>query len=278
MSDYYSILGISKSASQDEIKKAYRKLAAIHHPDRGGDTAKFQEIQAAYDVLSNPQKKSEYDNPPQQHFNNFNGVPPGFEDIFSNMFGGDFSNIFGRHQHRQHNVKNKTLTFSTQITLEDAYTGKDVLTSIKLPSGKERTIEVKIPPGIRDNTTLRLAGMGDDSISNIPPGDIHLTISIQPHKIFKRNNDDLIMDTTITCFDAILGKKLEFVTLSGKTLETIIPAGIQPGQLLNINGHGMPNMSNPLMKGRLLINLNISIPTTLTEQQKEDLKKIIHYT
>jgi DnaJ-class molecular chaperone len=273
MADYYSILGVAKDATADEIKKAYRKLASQHHPDKGGDTARFQEIQTAYDTLSDPQKRAHHDNP-QPQFNQFGGMPPGFEDMINQMFGGGagFGDLFGR---RPQPVRNRTLNLQTQISLEDAYHGKDLVANVRLPSGRDQTLEVKIPPGIRNGVTLRLAGMGDDSVSNVPRGDIHLTVNILPHKLYKREEDELIMDVSINCFEAVLGKKIEFNTIDGKTLETNIPAGIQPGQTLNVQGYGMPNMTNPLMKGRLLININITIPTTLTVDQKEALRKII---
>jgi curved DNA-binding protein len=272
MADYYETLGVARTATQDEIKKAYRKLASQHHPDKGGDTKKFQEIQTAYDTLSNPEKRSQYDNP-QPHFQEHGGMPPGFEDMINQMFGGGgFNDFFGR---RPQPVRNRTLNLQTQITLEEAYRGKDLIASIRLPSGRDQTLEVKIPPGIRNGVTLRLAGMGDDSISHVTRGDIHLTVNVLNHKTFKREEDDLVMEIDINCFDAILGKKIEFITIDGKTLETNIPAGIQPGQTLNVQGYGMPNMSNPLMRGRLLININITIPTTLTADQKEELRKII---
>ncbi len=273
MADYYEILGVARTATQEEIKKAYRKLASQHHPDKGGDTKKFQEIQTAYDILSNPDKRAQYDNP-QPQFREYGGMPPGFEDIINQMFGGGsgFGDFFGR---RPQAVRNRTLNLQTQITLEEAYNGKELVANVRLPSGRDQTLEVKIPPGIRNGVTLRLAGMGDDSISNVPRGDIHLTVNVLPHRTFKREEDDLVMDLNINCFDAILGKKIEFNTIDGKTLETTIPAGIQPGQTLNVQGYGMPNMTNPLMKGRLLVNINITIPTTLTDDQKEALKKII---
>ena len=277
MADYYQILGVAKSATQDEIKKAYRKLASQHHPDKGGDTKKFQEVEEAYRTLGDPEKRSQYDNPKPQFgegYQQYGGMPPGFEDIMSQMFGGQngFGDLFGR---RPQAARNRTLNLQTLITLEDAFTGKDLVANVRLPSGRDQTLEVKIPAGIRSGVTLRLAGMGDDSISNVPRGDIHLTVDVSPHKTFKREEDDLIISFDINCFDAILGKKIEFNTIDGKTLETNIPPGIQPGQTLNVQGHGMPSMTNPLMRGRLLININITIPTTLTSDQKESLRKII---
>lgn len=276
--NYYEILGVSKNATPDEIKRAFRKLASQHHPDKGGDTAKFQEIQSAYDVLSDPQKRADYDNPRPQpggfHFDMNGGVPPGFEDIFA-AFGGNnpFGDIFGRRQHRQQN-RNKTLNLQATINLEDAFFGKDLTLSVMLPSGREQICEVKIPKGIQDNITLRLSGMGDDSIPNVPRGDIHLTIRITPHHIFTRQGDDLIRNLEVDAIDAILGKTYQIDTLGGKTLEIKINPGTQPGQILAAHGYGMPNINDNRFVGRMLIQVNIRIPNDLSEDQKIKLKEI----
>lgn len=275
MNNYYQILGVDKSATQEEIKKAYRRLAAQHHPDRGGDTEKFQEIQAAYDVLGDQEKRQQYDNPQPQfdHYRSHGGMPPGFEDMINQMFGNQgFGDFFQRRTHPQ---RNRTLQLQTTITLEDSFFGKNITTNIQLPSGRNQTIEIKIPAGIRHGTTLRLASMGDDSVPNLPRGDIHLTVVVSNHPVFVRDNDDLRTTINITCFDAVLGKKIKITSIDGKLLETEIPAGIQPGQMLNLPGYGMPNISNSNMRGRLLIDFNITIPTTLTEHQKSELRKII---
>lgn len=273
MADYYSILGVNKNATQDEIKKAYRKLAAQHHPDRGGDTAKFQEISAAYDTLGDPEKRAQYDNPRPQFdgFQQYGGMPPGFEDILRG-FGG-FGDIFG--QRRAQPARNRTMNLQTQISLEEAFNGKTLVADIQLPSGRTQTLDIKIPAGIKNGTTLRLAGMGDDSVSNVPRGDIHLTVNVLEHPIFRREGDDLIRVFEINCFDAILGKTIEITTIDGKTLETQIPPGIQPGRIIALQGYGMPHVSNNYMKGRLLLEIRITIPTTLTDDQKSQLRKII---
>lgn len=268
--DYYQILGVRNNASQEEIKKAYRSLAAKHHPDRGGDTKKFQEIQSAYDVLGDPQKRQQYDNP-QPQFNQFGGMPPGFEDIFAS-FGAPFGDFFGR---RAGPMRNRTLQMQTYINLEDAFNGKDLVAEIILPSGKESMVEVKIPPGIQDGVTLRLAGMGDDSIPHMPRGDIHLTVNINPHPIFRRQNDDLIMTVELNCLEAIVGKKIDVKTLDGKTLETHLRPGTQHGSFLSINGYGMPNLNNPSVRGRLLLEISLIVPTNLTEEDKKTIKTLI---
>ena len=274
MSDYYNILGVDRTADADNIKRAYRKLAAQHHPDRGGDTAKFQEIQQAYDTLSDPEKRSQYDNPAPQGFPrgfqfHGNGFPPGFEEIFSNFpdaFGGMF---------RRAPARNKTLNIQTAITLEDSFFGKELIANINLPSGKNQTIEIKIPKGIQDGTTLRLSGMGDDSIPNLPRGDIHLTIKVHPNTEFQRHGDDLVKTIDLNCLDAIVGKNIRIKTIDHKELEIKINQGTQHGQTFSIQGHGMPNIQNNLMRGRLLIQTNIIIPTNLTDDQKQLIKQLI---
>lgn len=276
MSDYYQILGVSKDASPDEIKKAYRGLASKHHPDKGGDTAKFQEIQTAYATLSDAEKRHQYDNPRPDGFQQYGGFPPGFEDIFSHFAGGGnpFGDIFGRQQRTQQPQRNRTLNMQTSITLEEAFLGKELLATITLPSGKDQTIEVKIPAGIHDGTTLRLSGMGDNSVANLPRGDIHLTVRIEEHSRFVRNGDDLLTTLKVSAIDAILGKTEQVTTIDGKVLEVKITPGTQHGQMLGATGYGMPKMHDNRFKGRLLMQVNIVVPTNLTQTQLEKLKNL----
>ena len=277
MTDYYNTLGVHRGANQDEIKQAFRRMAAQHHPDRGGDTATFQEVQAAYATLSDPEKRQQYDNPQPQfggggfHFGG--GMPPGFDDFFAQAFGQGGNPFFG--QGFRQPQRNRNLNLQTTITLEEAYLGKNLMANVGLPSGLEQVLEVKIPPGVRDNTVLRLAGMGDDTLNNVPRGDIHLTINIQPHHIYQRQGDDLLRTLTVSCFDAILGKTVKFDTLDGKTLEVNVAPGTQHGQTLAVQGYGMPYMADPRMKGRLLLEINITIPTDLNQQQKDLVKQLI---
>jgi curved DNA-binding protein len=272
--DHYSTLGVDRGASPDDIKRAYRKAAAKHHPDRGGDTAKFQEVQAAYETLSNPEKRQQYDNPqPQFGGGGFGGAPPGFEDVFAQMFGGN--PFFGHGFRQQQPQRNRNLNLQTVITLEEAYAGKDMVASIKLPSGLDQVFEVKIPAGVREGTTLRLAGLGEDTHPNLPRGDIHLTVNIQPHHLYQRQGDDLFRSLSINCFDAILGKTMTFETLDNRSLEINISPGTQYGQILAVQNYGMPHMGDNRMKGRLLLEIKITVPTDLTEGQKNLIRQII---
>lgn len=273
MSNYYSILGLDSSASAEDIKRAYRKLASQHHPDRGGDTKKFQEIQAAYETLSDPVKKAEYDSPKSQYNDPYftpGGIPPEFADFFKQF---NFGNPFNFHSNAAPQ-RNKTLNIQTTITLEDAYTGKDLVASIKLPSGREQILEIKIPAGVHDGNTLRFSNIGDDSIPNIPRGDIHLTIHVQPHAVFQRQGDDLIRTLPINCIDAMIGKTTYVTAINGKTLEVKIPPGTQHNQVLGITSFGMPNIANNQNKGRLLLNVHINIPGNLNEHQISTLKEL----
>ena len=266
MTDYYTILGIEKTASKEEIKAAYRKLASQHHPDRGGDTKKFQEIQAAYDTLNDSEKKYQYDNLQSQNLNQkFNDIPDFFKDFFNfHNFNG---NVF-------RDTRNKNLNLKVEISLEDAFFGKSLISNVKLPSGKDQIIDIKIPPGIPSNSTLRIQGIGDDTVKNLPRGDIFLTVDIKPHPIFKRLDDDLETVVQLTCFEAILGKQLTIETIDNKTLVVNIPSGSQHNQIFSVPNYGMINNSTN-SRGRLFIKLNIVIPTDLSEEQKTILKNFI---
>ena len=274
--DHYKTLGVDKNSSPDDIKRAYRKLASQHHPDKGGNKEKFQEVQAAYDTLSDPDKRAQYDNPQPQFNGGFGGgMPPGFEDIFGQMFGGGHNPFGGMFNQRpQQQARNRTLNIQTVITLEEAFNGKDMIANLQLPTGRDQVLEIKIPAGISDGMTLRLAGMGDDSVPNAPRGDIHLTVGVQQHNVFGRQGDDLVRTIDVNCIDAILGKTVQISAINGALLDIKIPPGTQHGQILAAAGYGMPKVSDNRYKGRMLLSINITIPTNFTDTQKELLKQL----
>ena len=264
MSDYYNILGVPKTASQDEIKKAYRKLASKHHPDKGGDTAKFQEIQTAYETLSDPQKRQDYDNPARPfNFQDFGGVPPGMDDIFRN-FG------FGRQQVRR---RNQSITIQVRMTLKDIFEGKDVIGGIRLPSGKEQALQIKIPRGVQQGDQIRYQGLGDDSIPNLPRGDLIAQIIEIPDPRYQRNGEDLYIERTISAFDAMLGTTLLVDTIADSKLEISVPAGIQAGQMIICRGHGLPR-SQSNIRGSMYVKINMRTPNITEEGDKFVLEKL----
>lgn len=232
--DYYNILGIDKNASQDDIKKAYRKKAGIHHPDKGGDENEFKKVQEAYETLSDPNKKASYDQPPFTF--NFN-----FDDFFNPI------------------IKNSNVHITVELLLSEVLTGKELLIDIHLPNNRSRTVDIKIPPGIESGDKINFHQLGDNSIPQVKPGDLIVSINVIEHKDFERLYDNLVVEKNISAFDAMLGTKLKIKTLEEKVLEVNIPPATQHGTILSCNGHGLPN-KHTLKRGNLYIKVNIVIP------------------
>jgi len=274
--DYYETLGLKRGASEADIKKAYRSMAMKHHPDRGGDEKKFKEISAAYEVLSDPQKKQMYDmgvDPRNQNqgfgFHNqgpfeFHFGSNNFEDVFNNFGFG-----FGQRPMR----RNKSINVNVDLTLEDVLSGKTINAEISVPGSKKKIINIDIPPGIEHGQQIRYERMGDDSISNLPPGDLLVNIRVYPHPKFKREGDSLIIEKTISVWDALLGCDVGIDTLDNKTLSIVIPSGVQPDTVMSCRGEGLPNMRSR-QRGNLLIRIKIEIPKNLSTVQKDLIEKI----
>lgn len=267
--DYYSILGLGRNASQDEIKKAYRSLAMKHHPDRGGDEKKFKEIEEAYRTLSDPQKKQMFDMgiDPNQSQGGFNQQGPfefhfgsgNFEDIFSSFGFGGFNSRIRR---------NKSFNINIELTLEEVLTGKDINAEIGIPGGRKKIVNISIPPGIEHGQQIRYQGMGDNSIAGIPPGDLICRIFVREHIKFKRDGNNLIYETSVSAFDAILGTEIKVDTLENKTLKVVINAGTQPDTIFSCKGEGLPDARSG-KKGNLLIKVKIEIPKNLSDNDKK---------
>ena len=277
--DYYSTLGVGRNASPDEIKSAYRKMAMKHHPDRGGDEKVFKQVSEAYDVLSDPQKKQIFDmggdplnqQPHRHQHGNFSQGP--FEFHFgsgnwNDIFGGNFG--FGHHQRVQ---RNKTLNITVDVTFKDILLGKKLDAEISIPGGKSKIINIDIPPGINEGQQIRYQGMGDDSIKNMPAGDLIVNIRLVGHPVFKKEGDSLVVEKNISVWDAILGCKLQIETLEDKTLEITVPAGTQSDTVLSCRNEGFPNMRTR-QRGNMLIKIRVTIPRHLNQTQIDKIEKL----
>ncbi len=273
--DYYSTLGLNRGASDDEIKKAYRKLAMKHHPDRGGDQAKFKEISVAYEALTNPEKKRIIDMGGDPHaqpgMGGFNQGP--FEFHFGS---GDLNDLFGNFGFgfgQRPMQRNKSLNINVEITLEDVLKGKEIDAEIGVPNGAKKIINISIPPGVEHGQQIRYEGMGDNSIKNMRPGDLIVNIHVRPHRTFRRSGADIITEHTISVWDAILGTTLSVTTLDGRQLDITVPPGTQPETVLSCNGYGLPHL-RARVKGNLLIKIKIEIPKNLNQDTIEKVKNI----
>lgn len=265
--DYYSILGIAKNATPQDIKKAYRKLAAQHHPDRGGNADKFKQVQEAYDILGDPAKRQQYDNPqPQYSFNsaNFNQHPFDFEEIFAEAFG--------RHTHGFHRAprKNRDITINADISLQDVYDGKILKSTFSLPSGRREEIEIKIPPGINDGQQIRYDSLGDDSIHGLPRGDLFVRVRIRRHPVWDKKGIDIHSSLQINVFDAILGCEVNINTPNNKQIILKVPKGTQNGTTFSINGYGIPNIKTG-KQGSAFVKILTKIPKI---EEQEIIDKI----
>ena len=263
MTDYYQTLGVSENASPDDIKKAYRSLANKHHPDKGGDQAKFKDISVAYENLSDPQKKSEYDQQrmygggPQFHFNTGGGFDP-FGNMFNQQspFGDIFGNMRGAHPSMR---RNRDLNIQCQITLLDSYLGKQLEASFKLPSGHNQNVVINVPPGIVHGDTIRYSGLGDDSNRQMPRGNLNVTVIVVPDPKFSRNGDDLYTTVSISPIEAMIGCRKTIKTITGTTIDLEIRAGVETGVEFASHGNGFPNV-NTGVKGRFVGVVNIRTP------------------
>lgn len=257
--DFYNRLGIEKTASQDEIKKAYRKMASVHHPDKGGDTKIFQEIEEAYRILSDPEKRAQYDNPPRNP--NFNNFPGGFGMFMDSNNPFDiFEQIF-----RQSN-QNQQPTFRTvvSISLEDAFLGKELALRIQTPH-VSKMVSINCPKGIQDGTKIRYDNLIERAI-------VLVEFRVLPDLKFERRNNDLFSNVPISVLDLITGTKIQFTTISKKTLEINIPAKTQPYNQLKISGQGMP-IFNTAHYGDQIIVLKPFMPDTINDRIIEVINK-----
>lgn len=240
--NHYDTLGVDKSADPAEIKKAYRKLAGKHHPDKGGDENEFKRIQQAYEVLSDPKKRAQYDSP-EPDWQRY--TPPDFADIF-----GDAFNQF-RNNHR----RNPDSLVNVELSLAQAYTGTTF--HLDLPSGE--TVALRVPAGVRDGTRLRVAGKARQRYADLPAGDIYVAVHVNVPPNWGRHEDDLFIRVEIDAIDAMIGTTIQLKHINDKTYSVTIPKGMQMGEKVRLNGLGMANPRSG-MEGSLYVIVDVKIP------------------
>jgi curved DNA-binding protein len=305
--DYYKILNVERKASEDEIKRAYRKLALQYHPDRNpGDKQaeeKFKELNEAYQVLSDPAKRARYDQLGESYSRwQQRGAPQGgfnWEDWATNaprggnvrveyadmedMFGGGFSEFFRRifggvpdmetvnvgRGRPQARTQIPSFEQEVIISLQEAYQGATRLIEVD-----GRRLEVKTPPGAKTGTKVRVSeaiNVGHQG----QKGDLYLVIKVADDPRFERKNNDLYTDVPVDLFTAVLGGEATVPTLTGNVVLTI-PPGTQPGQSIRLAGRGMPSLKNPQSKGDLFARIKVNLPKKLTDEQKELFEQLSH--
>jgi curved DNA-binding protein len=248
MQNPYQTLGVNRDAAADEIKRAYRKLASKHHPDRGGDTKTFQEIQTAYDTLSDPQRRAAYENP------GFGGLGSGgfradapfdFQTIFD-IFGTRF-----QHPHQQQQQRRQQARMSLWITLRDVATGGKRTISVGTTQGTH-AVEIDIPPGINDGDSVQYPGVGPSGI------DLIISYRVHPDARFERQGLNLFTDHVVDIWSLIIGGNTTIKDILGNSLDVSIPAHTQPGSMIRLRGRGLAGNNN--QHGDMLVRLQAQIP------------------
>jgi molecular chaperone DnaJ len=308
--DYYAILGVSRSASEKEIKQAYRRLARQYHPDvNPGDKsaeAKFKEINEAYEVLADPEKRQKYDQygeqwqfaeqftrakRPQTQFWEFSQAgDPGLH--FEGDLGSLFGDLFGMGRRQARPRRGRNLEHPIEVTLEEAYRGtkrtialqtaqscssckgSGLVQNTPCPACRGsglapavKRLEVKIPAGVKDGSRVRVAGKGEPGYAGSSSGDLYLVVSVKPHPQFQRRGDDLYVEVRVPLTAVVLGGEVMVPSLKGK-LALKIPAETQNGRSFRLTGQGMPHLGNASY-GDLLAKVNVVLPTKLSEEEKK---------
>ncbi len=284
---HYDTLGITESASSDEIKKAYRKLANQHHPDKGGDTTKFQHIQSAYETLIDNNKRAQYDaerrgmggfrfNVNGQDFGN--GMPQEMEDMLRNFgfsFGPGFANQGDPFAAFRQPRRNKDIQVGIQITLASTLNAQEKTISVQSTNGDRYSVNVQIPRGVRPNSVIKFPNLGDNFFASLPRGDLYVRIQIDGDSRFMVDNMDLITIQEIDCVSAMIGRTVTIEGLDGKKFDLTIPPGTQPNSMLRIPNQGLYVM-NQSNRGNLIVRVKVFVPGDLSSKQINDLKSIFN--
>ncbi len=288
---FYDVLGVSKNATDKEIKSAFRKLAQKYHPDAGGDEQKFKEISEAYDTLSNEKKRKEYD-----QMLMFGGMPgagasggyagasygggAGWGDIFDNIFsgygawGGDWGSAAGGGG-RTRSRKGDDLTLAIDVSAEDAFTGVTNKVTYRIPStGEQQTITVTVPAGAVDGGKLRYKRRGEYGVNGGERGDLVVTTHVEEHPLFKRKGADVTMELPVSIYEAALGCVVDVPTPGGKTVRLKVPAGTQDGKKFRFKEMGAPDVKHRGRTGALLVTIKVQVPTALTDDERATMEKL----
>jgi curved DNA-binding protein len=275
---HYDTLGVNQQASADEIKAAFRKLAGEHHPDRGGDQAKFKEINEAYNNLRDPQSRAQYDaqmNGPGPGFNPFgNHAGNPFQFHFNMGGGGDpmadhIFQQFGFNMRQQ--ARNRNLRIELELDFLETLNTCNKVLQYNTSQGPE-TLQIDIPAGVEHGSMFTVNGRGDNSHPNIPRGNLEIFIKVRSHARFQKHAENILEDLTIDCFQAIAGHVVRLDTPRGKQIDLSIPPGTQHGAQFAVTDEGFPR--NNGMLGKYVLRISVLIPTALTSDQLELVRQI----
>ena len=298
--NYYDVLGVKRDASQDDIKKAFRKLAAKYHPDAGGDEAKFKEVSEAYTTLSDAQKRREYDQMltfggiPGSGFGGAGGRGGGYSyttnvggadwgDIFDNIRNGDgafsgfdFSSIFGGQATAANRpAKGRDITATIDVSAEAAFAGEQRKISYTIPStGERQSLNVKVPAGAIDGGKLRYRGRGEYGTNGGTRGDLVVTTHVAEHPLFKRDGADVRMELPVSAFEAALGATINVPTPQGTGVRLKVPAGTQDGKTFRFKELGAPDVRRKGSRGALYVTVRVKVPTRLSAKEREALETL----
>ncbi len=295
--NFYDVLGVQKNASEDEIKKAFRKLAVKYHPDNGGDENKFKEISEAYETLSNPDKRREYD-----QLLMYGGIPGqgaaggayaggaagvNIGDILNSMFSGNgaftndwgqgFSSPFGGGAAggRQRSRRGDDLSLTVDVSAEDAFRGVTHKVTYRIPStGEQQAIAVSVPAGAVDGGKLRYKRRGEYGINGGERGDLVVTTHVKEHPLFKRKGADVTMELPISIYEAALGCSVDVPTPGGATVRLKVPAGTQTGKKFRFKEMGAPDVKHRGKTGALLVKVVVKVPTALSDEERTSLEHL----
>lgn len=304
--DYYKTLGVPRDATDDQIKKAFRKLARTHHPDAGGDEAKFKELNEAYEVLSDKEKREMYDtygtaNPneiPQSwgaggdpfggqygggaYYTSSGGGSPfgagGFDwaDIFDSMRHGEgaFGGNWGAAAQQQRSMKGEDKTVTLNVTFQEAFEGAEKTIRVRLAGSDDtNTFPIKVPAGANEGSRIRIKGKGGEGVNGGQPGDLLVKIHIEEDPLYRRDKADVYMDLPVSIDEAALGATVVVPTPDGKKVRVKVPAGTQEGKKLTLKGKGAPKRGkNAQGNGNLYLVVKVDVPERLNDEQREALE------